>query len=401
MDKNFFCFFFFLMLETGDFGCCGYLMARGSFNRSWSQRFVKLNGDVLAVASDDHFGSIKERIKIDKSVKMAISSPTILTLTLPNATSLSLSASSPPDIDEWRRRLQEAEGSKREFCRDSFDVVKTIAKSTFSEVQVARIWEDGRLVVIKEVTRKDLYDNEVMMLENLNHEFIIKMLFHFEFSGKYYIVLEYMESGDLFSRCEYETTKRDAKIYSAELLLALEYIHSKDIIYRDLKPENILLTDDGHIKLADFGFATNDASSGFAGTLEYSAPELLLNQGASKASDVWSFGVLLYELLYGERPFPYEDETALMHSIIHFDLEYPDDAEEDEKELLNAVLSKDPSKRPTFEQLKSFKYFECIQWDCLLQKMYQPDFQPEDIKDTEYSNGEGHLSRECRFDMSY
>lgn len=99
-----------------------------------------------------------------------------------------------------------------------------------------------------------------------------------------------------------------AKIYAAEILLALEELHSKDIIFRDLKTENVVLDDEGHARLTDFGLAKegvadNITGKSFCGTLAYLAPEMLRKNGHGKAIDWYLFGVFIYEMLVGKTPY--------------------------------------------------------------------------------------------------
>lgn len=98
-----------------------------------------------------------------------------------------------------------------------------------------------------------------------------------------------------------------AKFYAAEILLALGHLHSKDIVYRDLKPENILMDEIGHVSLTDFGMAKivkkDEVATSFCGTPEYLAPEIITGEGHGKPADWWSFGILIYEMMYGLPPF--------------------------------------------------------------------------------------------------
>lgn len=121
--------------------------------------------------------------------------------------------------------------------------------------------------------------------------------------------MDYVEYGDLLMHIidRSQLEEEEAKFYSAQLILAIEYLHNLDILYRDLKPENILLDRKGNIKLIDFGLAKQLNSSlsakSFCGSPPYLAPEVVNNQPATKKTDIYGIGVVLYEMLVGRPPY--------------------------------------------------------------------------------------------------
>ena len=157
---------------------------------------------------------------------------------------------------------------------------------------------------------------ERQVLEQVEHPFIVNLQYAFQTPSKLYLIMDYIGGGELFSRLddEMELAEEAAKFYAAEVILALETLHSKDIIYRDLKPENILFQMDGHISVADFGFAkqhvTGDAGTRtFCGTVHYMAPEIVTKTGHGKPADWWAVGVLIFEMLTG----PYHSLYFTIH----------------------------------------------------------------------------------------
>lgn len=118
--------------------------------------------------------------------------------------------------------------------------------------------------------------------------------------------MDFLGGGELFYHLRRKgmIAERDVKLYAAEMVLAIDFLHSLNVIHRDLKPENVLLQHDGHICLTDFGLAketnTDSGNRTLCGTSEYMAPEMLTRNGYGKYVDWWSFGALVYEMLIGK-----------------------------------------------------------------------------------------------------
>lgn len=142
--------------------------------------------------------------------------------------------------------------------------------------------------------------------------------------NKLYLVLDFINGGHLFFQLYRAGTFDEnlAKLYTAELVSAVSYLHSLGFVHRDLKPENVLLDADGHVKVTDFGLAKGNMSdaeqhrtNSFIGTMEYMAPEVIQGKGHGKAVDWWSTGILLYEMLCGVPPFRAKSRAALQKLI--------------------------------------------------------------------------------------
>eukprot|EP00826_Nyctotherus_ovalis_P040268 TRINITY_DN394_c0_g1_i34.p1 TRINITY_DN394_c0_g1~~TRINITY_DN394_c0_g1_i34.p1 ORF type:complete len:266 (-),score=75.37 TRINITY_DN394_c0_g1_i34:95-892(-) len=209
------------------------------------------------------------------------------------------------------------------------------------------------------------------------------------------MVFEYAPGGELFQHLkntEYFSEER-ARFYAAEILLALEFLHSKNVVYRDLKPENVMLDSEGHVKLTDFGLAKeltegNGLTNTFCGTDEYLAPEIILNKGYNGSVDIWSLGILIYEMLTGWAPWQDDNRKELFEKILKepLDLSNPN-LSPNAKDLLGHMLEKDVTKRMTsISDIKKHPFFAGVDFTKIFMRAVKPPFKPLIKSATDVSN---------------
>lgn len=199
------------------------------------------------------------------------------------------------------------------------------------------------------------------------------------------------------------------RFYAAELVAALEHMHSLGIIHRDLKPENILFNDDMHIQITDFGTAkeidenshqlpaSEPQSSSFVGTAQYVSPELLNDKQICVASDLWALGCIIFQMLTGKLPFRAPNEYLTFQQVINCRYSFPEDEEfdPDARDLVENLLKLDPKSRIGSEQcggyarLKSHPFFEGVDWDRITETT-----APEEMRSLEDSSDEDEEDEE-------
>ncbi|KAH9061538.1 hypothetical protein Ae201684P_020873 [Aphanomyces euteiches] len=226
-----------------------------------------------------------------------------------------------------------------------------------------------------------------------------------------YLLMELVQGGELFSVlhtdiCERPLVEDDIKFFAANVYLALEHMHKRDIAYRDLKPENLLFSETGYLKLIDMGFAkkipfavadeqgnveVHVRSYTLCGTQEYLAPEFVLNTGHDLAVDYWAFGILVYEMLLGYTPFETPDgDIAKLFKNIAFVrtgancVQFPHDFTinlPDACNFIECLLNGDPTRRLGMgrhgsQEIRNHPWFHDMDWDKLLREELPPPYVP-------------------------
>ncbi|CAG8448622.1 664_t:CDS:2 [Acaulospora morrowiae] len=279
-----------------------------------------------------------------------------------------------------------------------FIICRTLGTGSFGRVHLVQSKYNSKFYAMKVLKKTEVVrlkqvehtNNEKQILEQVNHPFLVNLWGTFQDSANLYMVMDYVVGGELFSilRKNQRFPDHVAKFYAAEVILAFEYLHSKDIIYRDLKPENLLLDRNGHIKITDFGFAKHvpDITWTLCGTPDYLAPEIIQSKGYGKAVDWYSLGVLIFEMLAGYPPFYDDDHVKLYEKILAGRIKYPSFFESTAKDLLKRLLTSDLSKRygnlkGGSMDIKNHAWFKGFDWDGLarneLAAPYIPHFSGE------------------------
>lgn len=257
----------------------------------------------------------------------------------------------------------------------SFDIIEEIGAGSFGHVYKVIKKDTQKTYALKVLSKAMLRSKkqlkyaiaECKILKSIRHPFIIPLHWAFQTPGHLFMTLEYCLNGDfslILQHARYLSVPL-SKFYIAETILAIEHLHSLDIVYRDLKPQNILVDEDGHILLADFGLAKENVTvdtpaMSFCGSPAYLPPEILAATGAWKPADVYCIGVNLYEMLVGQPPFYTENITVLYQRISKSRLKFPESIDVDAKDLIQQLMNRNPEERPTIQQAKQHRFFEDI-----------------------------------------
>lgn len=210
-----------------------------------------------------------------------------------------------------------------------WDTIATVGTGTFGRVNLVKEKTGRQYCALKIMSIPDVIrlkqeqhvQNEKAVLKEINHPFLIKLLWTGHDNRFLYMLMEFVPGGELFTylRNRGRFSSVASVFYATEIVCAIEYLHSKEIVYRDLKPENILLDREGHIKLTDFGFAKKlvDRTWTLCGTPEYLAPEVIQSKGHGRAVDWWALGILIFEMLSGFPHFSMTTRLGFTRKSLH------------------------------------------------------------------------------------
>uniref|UniRef100_A0A182KE83 G protein-coupled receptor kinase n=1 Tax=Anopheles christyi TaxID=43041 RepID=A0A182KE83_9DIPT len=285
---------------------------------------------------------------------------------------------------------------------NDFSVHRIIGRGGFGEVYGCRKADTGKMYAMKCLDKKrikmkqgeTLALNERTMLSlvstGVDCPFIVCMTYAFHTPDKLCFILDLMNGGDLHYHLSQHGVfnESDMKFYAAEVILGLEHMHKRFIVYRDLKPANILLDENGHVRISDLGLACDFSKKkphASVGTHGYMAPEVLSKGTPYDSSADWfSFGCMLYKLLKGHSPFR-QHKTKDKHEIdrmtLTMNVELPESFSKELRDLLEGLLQRDIDKRlgckgGGAEEVKSHPFFAGIDWNQVYYQKYTPPLIP-------------------------
>ncbi|KAA0719131.1 Serine/threonine-protein kinase N2 [Triplophysa tibetana] len=314
-------------------------------------------------------------------------------------------------------RDDEEDEEQFHFGLKDFKCVAVLGRGHFGKVLLAEYSITGEMFAIKALKKGDIVardEVESLMCEkrifetvnSVRHPFLVNLFACFQTKEHVCFVMEYAAGGDLMMHIHADVfSEPRATFYAACVVLGLEFLHEHKIVYRDLKLDNLLLDTEGFVKIADFGLCKEgmgyqDRTSTFCGTPEFLAPEVLTETSYTRAVDWWGLGVLIFEMLVGESPFPGDDEEEVFDSIVNDEVRYPRFLSTEAISVMRRLLRRNPERRlgageRDAEDVKKHLFFRNMDWEGLLAKKVKPPFVPTIQSSSDVSNFDDEFTSEA------
>uniref|UniRef100_A0A0R3VTT5 protein kinase C n=1 Tax=Taenia asiatica TaxID=60517 RepID=A0A0R3VTT5_TAEAS len=281
-----------------------------------------------------------------------------------------------------------------QVCLDHFKLLRVIGRGSYAKVFQVEYKPTSKIYAMKVIKKEIITDEEdIDWVQTEKHVFEIASNHPFLF----------INGGDLMYHMQRQCRLHEdhAKFYAAEICIAMNFLHERQIVYRDLKLDNVLMDLEGHIKLTDYGMCKEGISetnltSTFCGTPNYIAPEILRSESYSFSVDWWALGVLMFEMVSGRSPWEgigssnnpdQNTEEYLFQVILTKPIRYPRSISVKASNILQRFLNKDPTERlgcapnSNFADIQNQPFFASIDWVALEQKRVQPPYRPEATDD--------------------
>ncbi|XP_072175077.1 protein kinase C iota type-like [Diadema setosum] len=290
---------------------------------------------------------------------------------------------------------------------EDFEMLRVIGRGSYAKVLLVELKATGRVYAMKVIKKELVTDDEDIdwvqtekhVFETAsNHPFLVGLHSCFQTVSRLFFVIEFVSGGDLMFHMQRQRRlpEEHARFYSAEISLALNFLHEGGVIYRDLKLDNVLLDADGHIKLTDYGMCKEglrpgDTTSTFCGTPNYIAPEILRGEDYDFSVDWWALGVLMFEMLAGRSPFDIvgnadnadqNTEDYLFQVILEKPIRIPRSLSVKAASVLKGFLNKNPVERlgchpqTGFGDITGHPFFKTIDWERMEARQVTPPYKP-------------------------
>lgn len=382
---------------------------RRLFRRSHQAATAQLKGTALVVTSPT--GGVLAALDVQHVTRISDTRVHIRSEAPPAVVELSL-------IDrpaEWQLALARVAGMPGARLSD-FRVVSPIGKGGGGAVYLVKeVGGDGSPLAMKVVQKHDVFysngslrhalDERVVLELVRGFPFVITLRHAFQTEQALYMVSDFCSGGDL--RTMLKRAKRGrlseqrARLILAQIVLAIEHLHSLNVIYRDVKPENVLLSADGDVRLCDFGLSKVlstgrfGRTKSFCGSTSYMSPQIITGKNYGIATDMWSLGALFYRVLVGRAPFDESAKYGARNEPVQIErriqLEeptYPTYLSQGAREMIQGLLQKKEEDRMNLQDLKEALFFEGLDWEELLQDGYERAVERTDtlLDDDELDN---------------
>jgi serine/threonine protein kinase len=272
-------------------------------------------------------------------------------------------------IKQKARREQEYQPSTT--ILGNYEIIrKSIGKGSFSKIYKGRCLKTQKKVAIKIIKKRNINNEnnvlrEIQVMKMIKHENVIKLIDVLASDNKYYLILEFCSNGDLKKHTKHKNISENTlREYMSQIRDGLYELYTKNIIHRDLKPHNILVTENNKLKISDFGFAKSynpdeNLKQTMCGSPIYMAPEILQGKKYDISADLWSFGVIMYELFYNKVPISGYDIGDLVTNVSKFKYIPGSDKEISNEcdDLLRQLLKKNPKERIQWEKFIEHPWF--------------------------------------------
>ena len=307
--------------------------------------------------------------------------------------------------NDFLKYLQYKLLSEQKLNESDFAIFRKLGRGGFGAVYACKRMNTGRLYAMKVMDKRRLKEkkafkvlrNERNVLEKIDSPFLVCLSYSFETQNDVVFILDLMQGGDLqfhLSMRSRQWPMDRVTFWAAQIILGLEHLHEKNIVYRDLKPENVLLDQYGNCCISDFGLACpmpGNGLKGKCGTRGFWAPEMLKGGGERYflTVDWWSYGCLLYSFIHGKSPFrtskakslKKEKNESIDHAILTMDVEYPEkEFTEDASDIISKLLNRNPKKRlgqGGAVEVKRHIFFNTMNWGMLETGNVEPPFIPD------------------------